>query len=346
MPTARKLPSGNWRCRVYSHTDSTGKKVYESFTASTKTQAESMASKFANQVDRKRVSDLTVEEAVSEYIKVNENALSPSTIYNYKGYLKYYAPVSRLKIRKIDTNDMQLFISGLINQNLSPKSIKNIYGLLRTALYHFNVDTQFRVHLPQLEKKRLKAPENTQIMALYNEASPDMKKAIILAAFHSLRRGEICGLKYKDLDGNTLYVHSDMVKSTDGHTWVHKETPKTSVSNRIVYLTNEELQVIGQGDPEEYIVPLVPNSIGTNFDRLKKRTGVNIRFHDLRVYFASISAVMGIPEIVTAHHGGWTEGSKSLSEHYRRPIESIDLEYANQLNTYFDGILKQETGKT
>lgn len=339
MPTARLLPSGNYRVRVYSHTDASGKKIYESFTASTKAQAEMLASQFANQVDRKRTADLTVKEAVDEYIKVNENVLSPSTIYNYKGYAKYYDSIKRLKIRKIKTNDMQLFISGLIDQGLSAKSIKNIYGLLRTVLYYFEIETRFRVHLPQVEKKRKMAPENEQIKALYNDASPNMKKAIMLAAFHSLRRGEICGLKYKDLNGNTLYIHSDMVKSSDGHTWVHKETPKTSVSNRMVYLTDKEVELLGQGKPEDYIVPMVPNSIGTNFDRLKKRTGVNIRFHDLRVYFASISAVMGIPEIVTAHHGGWKEGSKVLSDHYRMPIESIDKEYADKMNDYFDSIL-------
>ena len=36
MAKAKKLPSGNWRVRVYSHTTPDGQKKYESFTASTK----------------------------------------------------------------------------------------------------------------------------------------------------------------------------------------------------------------------------------------------------------------------------------------------------------------------
>ena len=36
MATAKKLPSGKYRVRSYSHTDSNGKKIYKSFTAATK----------------------------------------------------------------------------------------------------------------------------------------------------------------------------------------------------------------------------------------------------------------------------------------------------------------------
>ena len=60
MPTARKLPSGSWRCQVFSHTeeiiqtDGTIKKkrIYESFTSDVpgpkgKRIAEQMAAEFA-----------------------------------------------------------------------------------------------------------------------------------------------------------------------------------------------------------------------------------------------------------------------------------------------------------
>ena len=64
MSKATKLPSGSWRVRVYSHTDTTGKKHYESFTASTKAEAELLASQFANDRDMRRSNDITVKDAV------------------------------------------------------------------------------------------------------------------------------------------------------------------------------------------------------------------------------------------------------------------------------------------
>ena len=160
----------------------------------------------------------------------------------------------------------------------------------------------------------------------------------MLASRHSLRRGEISALRYSDIKGNVLYVHSDMVKNPKGG-WYIKETPKTDTSNRDIYLSKRELELIGDGKKDDFIVPLTPGSIGTNFYNLKHRLGLeHIRFHDLRVYFASISAAMGIPEIYTSHQGGWKEGSKVLHETYIKSIKSFDEEYANRLNTYFEGL--------
>ena len=339
MAKAKRLPSGNWRVRVYSHTDSSGKKIYESFTASTKNEAEMMASKFANDVDRNRSDDITVGECIKRYIDANESILSPSTINGYRVDSRRFKPIEKLRIRKLTSNDIQSFINSLNQRGLSPKSVKNTWGLLRTSLTFAGIDKNFLIHLPANPKKKTTAPESDQVKELFNHASHHMQIAIMLAARHSLRRGEICGLKYKDLNGDVLYVHSDVVKSADGHSWVHKETPKTSTSSREIYLSEKDLELIGSGDPEEYIVPVVPTSIGTNFDRLKRRTGINIRFHDLRVYFASISAAMGIPEVFTAAQGGWKENSPVLRDHYKKPIATINESYARKLNDYFDDIM-------
>ena len=96
---------------MYSHTDENGKRKYESFTAGSRTQAEMMASKFADSRDRKRTQDLTVKEAVQQYISTNEAVLSPATIAGYLSDFKRMKPIYRLRIRKITTDDIQSFIS-------------------------------------------------------------------------------------------------------------------------------------------------------------------------------------------------------------------------------------------
>ena len=340
MAKAKKLPSGSWRCRVYSHTDSDGKKHYESFTAPTKQQAEMLAARFANDTDRRMSDDLTVSEAVKNYLEANRNVLSPSTLDGYIKDARCFKDIDHLRIRKLTSRDLQEFVAGLIDQGLAPKTVKNRYGLLRTVLSFSGVEKDFKIHLPSAPKKKKYAPEDAQITALYDKASRKMKIAISLAAFHSLRRGEIAGLKYGDLKGNTLYVHSDVVKGPDGE-WVHKEIPKTDASNRTIYLRSSELELIGSGDPDEYIVKLTPGSIGTDFYNLKKSVGIDIRFHDLRGYFASIAASLNISDTYLSHLGGWREGSKVLKQHYQKPIVSINEGYANKLNEYFDGITRK-----
>lgn len=341
MAKAKKRASGNYRVRVYSYTDSSGKKIYESFTAPTKAEAELMASRWKNSQSKTRPEQITVGQALENYLNSNEGTLSPSTIYNYRKDMKRMEPIKHIKIRKLDSTTIQTFLSQLSKNGLSPKTVRNTYTLLRSSLAAAGLEVDFKIHLPQVQKKRSNAPENEQIIALYNNASHKMKIAIMLAAMHSLRRGEICGLTYGDLKGNTLYVHSDMVQGPEG--WVHKETPKTSSSNRVVYLTEEEVELIGQGNSGDYIVPLTPGTIGTNFYNLKKSLGIDIRFHDLRVYFASVSAALGIPEVYTAHHGGWKENSKVLKEHYQKTIQSVDEEMAKKLNDHFKSMTQNMT---
>lgn len=339
MAKAKKLPSGSWRAQVYSYTDHQGKKHYESFTASTKREAEMLAAQFANDNDRKRTQDYTVKECIEQYIQSNKAVLSPSTIRGYEMDLKRMTTLYNIRIRKINSVTIQSFVSEL-SEKYSPKTVKNTYALLMASLAFCGIENNFRIHLPTIPKKSKTAPENEQIVALYKMASHKMKVAIMLAAFHSLRRGEICGLKYADLEDNTLHIHSDMVRGTDG--WIHKETPKTNASNRIVYLSPAELELIGTGFSNEYIVPIRPSTIDKDFHTLRKKVGLDgLRFHDLRGYFASIAVAMNIPDIYLSHLGGWRENSSVLKEHYQKPIVSINEGYAKKMNDYFEKVLNE-----
>lgn len=335
---ARKLPSGKYNIEVYVGRDSQGKRIRESFTAATEAEVELMASKFKNNVDRQRASNLTVSEAGEAYIKANENVLSPSTLRGYKMDAKRLQPIGHLRIRKITSYDIQSFVSALASTH-SPKTVKNTYAFLVTSMGFCGVEQKFKVNLPKIPKQAKYAPENEQIKALYDNANPVMKRAIMLAAFHSLRRGEICGLTYGDLKGNTLLVHSDMVLGPDG--WVHKETPKTESSYRKVFLTDKEVEILGQGAKDQYIVPIKPSTLDGNFKRLCNKLGIQgLIFHNLRSYFASIAVAIGIPDIYLSHMGGWRENSSVLKEHYQKKIVSMDEAYTTKMNSYFDKMME------
>ena len=60
MATAKKTPSGMWKCRVYSHTTPDGKKHYRAFMGGTKQEAEQKAARFSGTADRFARCDLTV----------------------------------------------------------------------------------------------------------------------------------------------------------------------------------------------------------------------------------------------------------------------------------------------
>lgn len=337
MANAKKLPSGNWRIRIYSHTDENGKKHYESFTASTKQQAEIMGAKFAADIERRRADDLTIIEAVQEYIRANDGVLSPSTINGYVKDSKKISSlhsVASLRLRKLTTKDAQGIIKALSDTGLSPKTVRNTWGLIRSALTFCGCDRVFKVHLPSIAKKPPQSPEYEQIELLYRNASPTLKKCILLGCL-SLRRGEISALRYGDLQGNTLYIHADMVWGSDKK-WHYKDVPKTDASNRLVYLPPALVDMLGTGAADSFIIPVKPNAISNAFLRLKKKLGIDITFHSTRHFFAVLCQILQIPDSTAAFLGGWRNGSPILKSTYQGNMQSLNKEYSERIHKILD----------
>lgn len=334
MPKAKKLPSGSWRCRVYSHTDENGHKHQESFTAPTKAEAEMMAAEYAASKKRRARHDLTVSEAIEGYITAREAVSSPSTIRGYKQMQRnYYDSIGQLKVRNLTSEDMQLFISELVKKDLSPKSIRNIYGLLTASVALYDDKLTFRVKLPAKQKKRPQSPSDDAVARLYEAASDKMKICIALGC-RSVRRGEISALKYEDIVDGVAHIHADMVKNSDGK-WIYKEIPKTEGSDRYI-------KVPDFGSGKGYIVDWTPDSITKRFIELRNSLGLTIRFHDLRHYFASTAAVLQIPDIYTADMGGWNRDGSTMKKVYQNNIKSMSDYYANKLEDHISGILKED----
>lgn len=337
---AKKLPSGSYNARVYDYTDSKGKKHYQSFTAPTKREAERMATEWASHKDTITRSDITVIEAIDGFISSREKILSPSTIRVYR-YLQetYYDKIANKKIQKLSTLDLQNFVSEL-SSNVSPKSVSNIYGLLSSSLALYMPDKVFRVSLPKKIKKNKVSPSDEDVGRLFEVSSDTMKKCICLAAFGSLRRGEICSLVYGDLNGCDLYVHSDMVQAQD-RSWVVKETPKTSDSIRHVLLPQAVVDLLGSGAPNERIIDCLPSTITKEFTKFRNKANVKVCFHDLRHYYASIGAAIGIPDVYLADFGGWATSSKVMKDVYQNKIVPLSEAYAKKMADHFDDILKK-----
>ena len=340
MPTAKKQPNGQWKCRVYSHLDENGKQHLRAFYGRTKQEAEQKAATFSASTDRERHVDLTVHDAIDGYITAREGVLSPSTVLGYRRMLdRYYEPIAVRKIRKLNSADVQKFVSDLASK-VSPKTVSNVYGLLTASVALYAPEIHWSIKLPTRAKKRPTVANSDQIRALYDAASPNLKKAIALSAFTSMRRGEICALLYGDIDGDIAHVHADLVRGPDG--WHRKETPKTSDSDRFVRLPHNVVELIGTGEPTERVVPITPDSITELFGELRDKLEIPIRFHDLRHYFASIAAVLGIPDAYTESFGGWRPGSRVMKSVYQNVISDERDSYSEKMGKYFDDMTQSE----
>ena len=359
MATAKKLPSGSWRIRVFSHyelrPDGSKKPIYESFSCSDpsragKKEVEWMAAEWSIKKQDRENMEQTVQDAVKRYIDLKERVLSPATIRSYKQILD--CNMDEIKLYPIGVLTpviVQRWINGL-SVRCSPKYCRNANGLLQSALKFSCVPT-IGVTLPAPREFVAHVPCDEEVHALisyicdttYENTRRDMrpryelKIAVMLAAFGSLRRGEICALTAADFDRDNLTVHicKDVVKDKD-KMWVTKPTPKTSTSNRTVDLPAFVFDAIDLSRPGT-IIKATPDQISNRFRRAVRFSGAkfHFRFHDLRHYYVSIAHALGIPDAYIMEMGGWRT-DRTMKRVYRSTLADRARTERDKLTAHFD----------
>ena len=329
------LPSGNIRIQVYDYTDVDGKKHYKSFTAPTRQEAKYLAAQWKAGKADKKPSRITLYEAVSRYIEAKEGVLSPSTIKEYLGMQKrHMKDVGRIWLDELNTTDVQIWISNK-SKNLSPKSVRNLYGLLSAAIEMFAPDLHIKVSLPEKKRLELYCPSDDDVKTLLRQvAGTDLEIAILLAAFGPLRRGEICALDASDISGNKVSVTKSMVMGSD-HQW-HIKQPKTYGSYRTIEFPDFVIDKL-KGKTGR-IINRSPDAITRSFERAIKRTSLpHFRFHDLRHYAASIMHAIGVPDQYILQRGGWSSDNV-MKTVYRNTIDIETVRQNKKINEHFDKI--------
>lgn len=336
MATPKKLASGNWRVRVYDYTDENGKRIYRSFTASTKKECAYMAAEFAQNKARIAAGDLTVDEAIEQYIQAKSEILSKSTIRGYRTQQKnYYKAISCCRLRTLTTPVVQEWINGL-SSRLSPKTISNVNGLLMATLAMFAPEIHLNITLPRKLPSQLYTPSDADVKALLAAIDDDeLYLAVLLAAFGPLRRGELCALENTDIDGNVITVSKSMVKDADD-TWHIQPRPKTDSSFRAVVFPEFVIKHIP--NREGRIFECNPDNITNRFHRTIQKNHLHpFRFHDLRHYAASIMHAIGVPDQYIMARGGWaTDGI--MKTVYRDVIDDQMIKMNQKINQHFSDL--------
>ena len=338
MPKAKKTKAGTWRVKVYDYKDSTGKVHQKTFTASTKREAERMALEYKN---GPKLSDLTVGEAVKGYIDTKKNVLSPSTHLSYMSIYRTHFESSRfgsIKVSRLDNITAQRFVSDL---GLSPKTVRNISGLLVAAVKMYCPQKMLILTMPARKRPELYTPTSDEIHTLIDTVKDDRELyvCVLLGAFGPLRRSEACALRYDDIDykGNTVTVRRARVLNAERE-WIYKDAPKTDSSYRTITFPSDVIKAIGRGFG--YVIDKsTPDAISDRLDHALKRAGLpHFRLHDLRHYAASILHAIGIPDQYIMARGGW-KSDHVMKRVYRDTISDVEKEMNGKINNYFSGVI-------
>lgn len=327
----RKLKNGKWKCVVdVGFVD--GKRKRKSFQADTKKEAQLKAFEWVNDNPTFVESD-TIEHSVSNYIRERENICSPSTI---RGYWQIYRewvhdkPIGNIDVSRCTKEDLQKFVN-MVALNHFPKTVRSVYNLVRSAMVQAGSNLKFDITLPAKQPIKRNIPTDEDIRLLLDNADSELRIAILLSAFGTLRRGECCALEYEDIQNNTIHVHSDIVHGADNK-WHVKSMPKNASSDRFILMPEFVIKEIGEGTGR--IIKSDPNVLGQKFMRLKRKLKLDFRFHDLRHYAASLMHALGVPDQYIMERGGWSSDGV-LKSVYRNVLDDKQDEFTKMTNDYF-----------
>lgn len=338
MANAKKLPSGQWRVLLYCGKDDSGKRIYKSFTASTKKQAEADAALYSISKKKQDAAKMTVGEAIDRYIDSKEHVLSPSTIRGYRGIRKNCLQ----GIMDVPLDDVtNVIVQSAINRDalhLSPKSLRNAHGLLSAALAVYLPDFTLRTTLPAKDHKIVELPSPQDVINAIR--GTEIELPCMLALWLSLRMSEVRGIRYSDIKNGVLTIRSTKI-NIDGQDVVRQKT-KTYNSTRKIKVPDYIMQLIEnqrQGNDSEFIVTLSGQAIYKRLSRLLERNGIqHMRFHDLRHMNASVMLQLGVPDKYAMERGGWSTDS-TLKQVYQHTFDEKRNEIDSQIDDYFNKLL-------
>lgn len=339
MAEAKQLPSGKWRVNLFVGYKPDGKRDYKSFTAESKKEAEYLAATYAfKRKEKKKPQNWTVGETIDMFIKSISNIHSPNTIREYKSERKNrFKSLMNVKLGDL-TNEM---VQDAINddaKDVSPKTIKNAYGLLAKSLGRYFKDFELDIDLPAPVRVDIVLPSDEMIKkALDMSRGTGTDTGIFLAAFLGLRRSEICAIKWEDVDfeNNLIRINKSMLQQED-NSFVLKKKTKTFLSTRYVEAPPLVMKhLAGLERKSEFLVPYSPDNLTNRWCRLREKCGFYCRLHDLRHYTASIMKAVGMPDKNAAEVFGHST-TNMLQRVYQHPLQAVREEKMKQLHTYFE----------
>jgi len=328
----RKRNDGRWEGRyVAGHDADTGKAIYKNVLGKTQAEVKEKLKIAIENADKINVTrnEYTLAAWLRYWLDNYGNMyLRPSSYENYSGFLKNQIEPDELgSIRLMDlkTHDMQMFYKRMLTsgrvqriesrnkpKGLSTKTIRNMHFFMTHALERAVKEKLIADNpasecvLPKKESQEMKTLPLNDLAKFFAEA----KRSGVFEFYYTelstgLRRGELLGLKWADIDfnENSIYVHCQVTR-VNGK--VQESPLKTKNAYRQIIVSPDVTAVLKEKrDREngfsEYVFsspiggPISPDSILKMLQRVLKRAGLEkIRFHDLRHTFATMALQNGV----------------------------------------------------
>ena len=327
----RKRKDGRWEGRYTAGRDpETGKAIYKNVLGKPQAEAKAklkQAIEEAKGLDAAKVGRYTVGQWMDvwfeNYARVK---VRPSSHQTYRGYLENHIKpnIGQIPLEKVTSLELQKFYKKLLSsgrvarlesrkqpKGLGAKTVRNIHQIISSAMNLAREQKLIAANpadgcaLPKLEHREMQTLPAEQLRTFLEEARESgVFELYYVELATGLRRGELLGLKWEDLDlkHGVLRVRRQVAR-VNGE--VVEAPLKTKNAYRTLPLARETRAVLREQQkkagsspwvfPSPAGGPISPDSVGNMLHRVLKRAGLpSLRFHDLRHTFATLALQNGV----------------------------------------------------
>lgn len=312
----------------------------------------------------------TIDEIYNEYLQHQlstgeiERSTYSNSIYSYNKYIKPY--LGDYVFATVDKTVLSGWLTKLYQAGYSQNTIHTTYARLKKVYnYFYNNGELLRdpfkgVKMPKKGEAKVTHLNNDQmdnvLSAVYLDFEPQdpMYVGILLAFYAGLRRGEICGLRWNDID---FYKHTITVRSAvgvgKGVGGDYTKSPKNKSSNRTFPMLPQLEEALKQrkiliapldswyvvGNEEEFMRPQQYNRLFAEFvDRhgLVDAYGKKIVPHGLRHNFATVGIRAGMDIASLALMMGHASRAMTLDTYGDANADALTLASVKLKDTFND----------
>lgn len=334
IPKAKQLPSGSWFCRIRVN----GQDISITRPTEKEVVAEAMAIKAGVIEAQKAPKKKTLTKAIDEYIEVRRNILSPSTIRGYRAIQKNrFSPMMQKDIFEVTQDQWQRAVNQEAKR-VTAKTLTNAWRFVASVIAE-TTGQHITVRLPQIipAERPWLTPE--QIPDFVAAVKGDKAEIPALLALSSLRRSEIIGLRWADVDlkNGVLMVNGSAVPN-ENHKIIYKRETKNATSRRTVPIIPPLREALENAcKRSEFVVNYHPATVMNQVNRVCEKNGLpQTGLHGLRHSFASLAYHLGIPEKVAMEIGGWAD-NQTMHKIYTHISEKSVATAAAAFTGFFDG---------
>lgn len=276
----------------------------------------------------------TLKKAIENYINSNSQTLSPSTLRGYDQIIR--CRFQDYMFCNIDVIDYQRMINDEAKTTVSPKTIKNAWGLVSASLRYAGYNRP-HINLPKVPLPETDFLDHKQVKVFLKAIEGEDCEIPALLALHSLRASEMYHLTTDDIRNKIIRIHGATVRDKNNK-WVDKDTNKNRNSTReIPVIIPRLLKIIPKSGS---VVTIKQTTVREHLEDICRKNDLPIcSLHDLRRTFASLAAYLQWQEETICAVGGWRQGSPIVHDIYIKTSNTAIKEDISKMTKF----LKSDT---